>query len=178
MDKFSHRLKNIKDSRDKLVELAEKTLEKAKNLVEKLLIKEDLITPNKIYSFSYNNPITKVHKWDTRPLVIVMGLMYEKTGKQMLTVNLHWLPPAYRKQFWDYIVSSWKFLRLRRMENSLPLLIYTDIKNNVELSPAKAAIRKYLIKNVRNIKEVPEEHFDKIFAKYQSKVVIKPKRNK
>jgi len=94
-------------------------------------------------------------------------------GNRLLAVNLHWLPEKVKYEFWNYLLVTWENLKAKGKEKTLPLLVYQDMKNNPNLRPCKVAIRKYALSKIRVVKKVPEEHFDKIFVKYQKRMRYK-----
>jgi len=136
------------------------------------------MAPQNIYQFRYNNPITRPHVWDARPLAFILGIRKEKTGNQLLALNLHWIPLKNRGAIWEYIKATLAFVKLRKIEHLYPALVYKDFKEKDELKPCLLAIRKYLLKNVKTVVPVPFEHYDKIFIKYQPKIIYRAKEEK
>ncbi len=109
-----------------------------------------------VYYFKYANPKTKerLRVWDRQPIIVVVYM----TTKHIIGINLHWLP-FFRLPLFLYI-----FKRLQKAlsttingHRKLLRLTYGLLKNDIrfERTQYKKAIRKYLIRRITNVKEIP-----------------------
>jgi hypothetical protein len=161
---------------------------KAKKTKEQILKEEKLLErmakskrfdPHSIYYCTYKHPVTNPPIWDIRPLVIMLGISAGKRGNNLLAVNMHWIPRHYRYTFWNYIRTSYEYLKEIGKDRELPLLVYNDIKTIRQLRPAMKAIRKYVLSRIGRVVRVPEKDYENIFIKYKSlkKVVLQPNKD-
>jgi len=96
--------------------------------------------PGKMYQFGYNAKTAKtLPYWDKYPLMICLGV----TGKHILGINLHYIPPKQRAEFLDTVM---RYSSTKTTSNSTYLKInYSKIKRHRWVSHM---IKKYLFSHV------------------------------
>ena len=109
------------------------------------------------YFFHYNNPRWRAYLpvFDSRPLIFVLDV----TRDHLLAINLHFIKPIYRKRFVDMLVkASERFPNKKRFVS----WVYEMFKNDPKLKFVKQALRKYLNKRIRNIRQVDRDQLSNI----------------
>ena len=96
--------------------------------------------PGRMYQFGYNAKTAKyLPYWDKYPLMICLGV----SGKHILGINLHYIPPKQRAEFLDTIM---RYSSTKTTSNSTYLKInYSKIKS---INWVGHMIKKYLFSHV------------------------------
>lgn len=106
---------------------------------------------DKIYYGRYNC-VTNPTIYDQNPLFIILEL---KGNGTCIACNLHWIGSSLRSRFIQVLIE----MRKKCINESMFRLLYRTIKYNPQLSFALCSIRKYYLRNMTNVKEVPSEQW-------------------
>ena len=97
-------------------------------------------TPGRMYQFGYNAKTAKyLPYWDKYPLMICLGV----SGKHILGINLHYIPPKQRAEFLDTIM---RYSSTKNTSNSTYLKINYNKVKSLEWVPHM--LKKYLFSHV------------------------------
>jgi hypothetical protein len=106
-----------------------------------------------IYSGRYTCT-TNPHVFDQLPLFVVL----EIRGQTMLACNIHWIAGALRPKFMQVLCE----MRKKCINESMFRLFYRMVKYNPQLNFALCSVRKYYMRNMTNVREVPSEQWQMI----------------
>ena len=120
-----------------------------------------------LYSFMYTDPKTKLHTWDSRPLVFILDINLR--SKSFLAVNLHWIPKKYRD---DLLQEMIKIIRKKDSDRNKARLTYGLLLKH-KYRHARQAIRRYIISRVSNIEPIPQKKWAEVLKIKRYKKIIK-----
>jgi hypothetical protein len=116
------------------------------------------LSTDSLVFFHYNHPVTKgLRVWDKAPLVMPLWV----SGKLMLGVNVHWIPSGLRRHFIGLLLKVSKYLDAQGKIKYFPRLYYEQIAKG-KFDFAKGAVRKYYVKRMTTIYQIPPEIWERI----------------
>lgn len=115
---------------------------------------------NKIYYFTYR-PVTKIHVFDKKPLVIPLDI----GNRIMLGVNLHWIPKKDRTEFLFNVLEL--FENNKNNKKKKTRLYYEYIKRNTKFKTGLIAIRKYYLNKISSLIAITVDRWKLIPEKYK-----------
>ncbi|NCP97778.1 hypothetical protein GW796_05995 [archaeon] len=118
------------------------------------------LNPEKLYNFKYTpKGLGKLEEYDKNPLIFVLDIQ----EPYLLAVNVHWIPKNHKFKFLEDLQEIMGKTIGRGKKRQRFKLVYTMLKKR----PYKAgilAVRKYIIKNITGIKEVPQEKWNYVLG--------------
>lgn len=132
------------------------------------------LDPEGLYNFKYTpKGLGTLEKFDHNPLIFVLDIQ----GDYLLAVNVHWIPKNHKFKFLVDLQDIMGKTVGRGKKKQRFKLIYTMLKKR----PYKAgilAVRKYLVKNITGLREVPKEKWDYVLGIDRYTADIRKKANK
>lgn len=105
-----------------------------------------------IYYYRYQPKwIGFLPEYDALPLVIPLKV----SGKMMLGLNLHWIPPGMRTKLVVFILNIYD----KTDPKTAFHITYQSLKKNPKLEFTLKAIRKYYLKRCTSVLEIPQIHW-------------------